>query len=48
MRNLERQVLGHAQAGTQPRPMSLVRRARREGRSTYEPLTPRTEPTREA
>lgn len=48
MRNLERQVLGHAQAGTQPRPMSLARRARREGRSTYEPLTPRTEPTREA
>uniref|UniRef100_A0AAV1UT86 Uncharacterized protein n=1 Tax=Peronospora matthiolae TaxID=2874970 RepID=A0AAV1UT86_9STRA len=48
MRNLERQVLGHAQNGTQPRAMSLARRARREGRSTYEPLTPRTEPTREA
>uniref|UniRef100_A0AAV1VM20 Uncharacterized protein n=1 Tax=Peronospora matthiolae TaxID=2874970 RepID=A0AAV1VM20_9STRA len=48
MRNLERQVLGHAQTGTQLRPMSLGRRARREGRSTYDPLTPRTEPTREA
>ena len=48
MRNLERQVLGHAQTGTQPRPMSLARRERREGRSTYDPLTPRAEPTREA
>uniref|UniRef100_A0AAV1TXR1 Uncharacterized protein n=1 Tax=Peronospora matthiolae TaxID=2874970 RepID=A0AAV1TXR1_9STRA len=48
MRNLERQDLGHAQAGTQPDSMSLASRARREGSSTYEPLTPRTDPTREA
>ena len=48
MRNLERQVLGHAQTGTQPRPMSLARQARREGRSIYEPETPISESTREA
>ena len=48
MRNLERQVLSHAQTGTQPRPMSLARRARREGRSIYEPETPISESTREA
>uniref|UniRef100_A0AAV1TWY1 Uncharacterized protein n=1 Tax=Peronospora matthiolae TaxID=2874970 RepID=A0AAV1TWY1_9STRA len=45
-RNLESQVIEHAQAGTEPRPMSLARRARREGRSNDEPLTSRTEPTR--
>uniref|UniRef100_A0AAV1U5I4 Uncharacterized protein n=1 Tax=Peronospora matthiolae TaxID=2874970 RepID=A0AAV1U5I4_9STRA len=48
MRNLERQVLGHAHTGTQPRSMSLERRARLEGRSNFEPLFPRTDPTREA
>ena len=29
MRNLQRQFLGHAQPGMQPRPMSLARRERR-------------------
>uniref|UniRef100_M4B8C5 Uncharacterized protein n=1 Tax=Hyaloperonospora arabidopsidis (strain Emoy2) TaxID=559515 RepID=M4B8C5_HYAAE len=48
MRNLERQVNGNAQMGTQPRPMSLARRAGRDGRPTYEPRTPSSEPTREA
>ena len=48
MRNLERQVHGNAQMGTQPRPMSLAHRARRDGRPTYEPRTPSSEPTREA
>ena len=48
MRNLERQVNGNAQMGTQPRPMSLAHRARRDGRPTHEPRTPSSEPTREA
>uniref|UniRef100_M4BT11 Uncharacterized protein n=1 Tax=Hyaloperonospora arabidopsidis (strain Emoy2) TaxID=559515 RepID=M4BT11_HYAAE len=45
MRNLEYQVHGNAQMGTQPRLMSLARRARRDGRPTYEPRTPSSEPT---
>ena len=48
IRVLERQVLGHLQTGSRPRPMSSARRARREGRSTYEPLKPASERNREA
>ena len=44
LRNLERQVCGHAQAGTQPRPMSSARRARREGRSTFKTQHSASEP----
>ena len=36
LRNLEGQILGHAQAEAQPWPMSSMRRARQEGRATYE------------
>lgn len=48
IRILERQMLGQVQTGSRPRPMSSARRARREGRSTYEPLKPASEPNREA
>ena len=48
MRNLEHQSHGHVQKGPQPRPMSLVRHARREGMSTYEPKAPSSDPAREA
>uniref|UniRef100_A0AAV1VA48 Uncharacterized protein n=1 Tax=Peronospora matthiolae TaxID=2874970 RepID=A0AAV1VA48_9STRA len=48
MRNLKHQVLGHAQTGTQPLPMSLARRARREGRSPFDPLPPGSETICEA
>uniref|UniRef100_M4C4U4 Uncharacterized protein n=1 Tax=Hyaloperonospora arabidopsidis (strain Emoy2) TaxID=559515 RepID=M4C4U4_HYAAE len=48
MRNLERQVHGNAQMGTQPRLMALARQERRDGRPTYETRTPLSEPTREA
>uniref|UniRef100_A0AAV1TBR8 Uncharacterized protein n=1 Tax=Peronospora matthiolae TaxID=2874970 RepID=A0AAV1TBR8_9STRA len=48
MRNLECQVLGPAQNGTLPRSMSSALQARQEGRSTFEPFPPGSEPTREA
>ena len=48
LRNLEHQALGHAQAGAQPRPMSSARRARREGRSTYETQHSASEPDHRA
>ncbi|CAI5711501.1 unnamed protein product [Peronospora effusa] len=48
IRILERQMLGQVQTGSRPRLMSSARRSRREGRSTYEPLKPASEPNREA
>ncbi|CAI5746337.1 unnamed protein product [Peronospora destructor] len=48
MRMLERQFLGQPQTGTQPHEMSAGRRARREGRSTYAPLTQPAEHPRES